>query len=374
MKKIAVVTGSRADYGLLFPVIKKISEDPGLSLLLMVTGSHLSGAHGMTIKEIAADGFRIASKVKLSLDDDSPESTALAVAQAVKGFAREYSRLKPDIIVVLGDRFEIFGAVAAAVPLSIPVAHLHGGEKTLGAFDEIFRNSITQMSDVHFPATRQYADRIISMGADPRRVFCVGSPAVDNILSATLKSRTGLFRDLGLDGAARVGIMTYHPVTMKKDGGLGDLDSLLRSISRLKDIFWVITMPNSDPGNSAIRQKIARYTGKYPRSAKAFDSLGRIGYLSLMKCAYVMAGNSSSALIEAASFGLPAVNIGDRQKGRIRGGNVIDVPKCTQAALNSAFKKALSRDFRNSAAKTVNPYGSGHSAAGIVKALKAYNG
>ncbi len=374
MKKIAVVTGSRADYGLLNPVIRKISEDPGLSLQLMVTGSHLSRTHGMTVKEIELDGFRIAAKVKLSLADDSPKATAFAVAEAVEGFAREYARLKPDIITVLGDRFEIFGAVAAAVPLSVPVAHLHGGERTLGAFDEMFRNAITQMSAIHFPATRQYAERVIRMGADPRAVFCTGSPAVDNILSARLIGKKELLAVLGLGGSAEIGIMTYHPVTMKKDSGIGELDRLLGSISSLKDIYWVITMPNSDPGNSAVRSRIARHVRENPRSAKAFDSLGRIKYLSLMKCASVMAGNSSSALIEAASFGLPAVNIGDRQKGRIRGANVVDVPSCSKAALKKAFDKALSGPFRRSAAKAANPYGDGHAACRIVKALKAFKG
>ncbi len=372
MKKIAVVTGSRADYGLLNPVIRKVSEDPGLSLQLMATGSHLSRLHGMTVKEIELDGFRIAAKVKLTLSDDSPEAAAFAVAEAVRGFAGEYRRLKPDIITVLGDRFEIFGAVAAAVPLSIPVAHLHGGERTLGAFDEIFRNAITQMSAIHFPATRQYAERVIRMGADPKTVFCTGSPAVDNILSARLKGREELLAGLGLGGTGEIGIMTYHPVTMKKDGGLADLDSLLGHISGLKDIYWVITMPNSDPGNAAIRRRIVRYLRGNPCSAKAFDSLGRINYLSLMKYARVMAGNSSSALIEAASFGLPAVNVGDRQKGRIRGANVVDVPSCSKAALNKAFGKALSVSFRRSASRADNPYGDGHAAGRIVKALKGF--
>lgn len=371
MRKIAVITGSRADYGLLNPVIRCMAKERSLKLQLVVTGSHLSAAHGMTVREIYGDGFKIAGKVRLNLSSDTGAGVSRAIGEAVTGFAREYLRLKPDIIVVLGDRFEIFAAAAAAVPLGIPVAHLHGGETTKGAFDDKFRHAITKISMFHFPAANEYARMIIRMGEDPGKVFCTGSPAVDNIMSERLISRRELLKGLGIPEEAVTGIMTYHPVTLRKDYGIGDVDTVIAAIKNIKGIFWVITMPNSDPGNAAIRAKMEKFARQNRGSAKAFDSLGRVKYLSLMACSSVMVGNSSSGIIEAPSFGLPAVNIGDRQQGRIRGANVIDVANCKRDGVENAVRKALSAAFRRRAAGSGNPYGDGHAARRIVKVLKS---
>lgn len=369
-RKIAVVTGSRADYGLLYWVIKSIYEDPGLRLQLIVTGMHLSAEFGFTVSEIEADGFPIAAKVKMLAPSDTEKEIAVSMGRGMMGFARAYSILRPDIIVVLGDRFEIHAAVSAALPFRIPVAHIHGGEATEGAFDEQLRHAITKMSHVHFAAAGKYKKRIIQMGEDPKRVFCFGAPGVDSIVKLNLLDRKRLSEELNIPRYGKIGIVTYHPVTLEKNTSAGQISELLRAIERIKGIFWVFTFPNADTGNRAIIKKITAFTSRHQEVSRLYFSLGPLKYLSLLKHSSVMVGNSSSGIIEAPSFKLPVVNIGDRQKGRTRAANVIDVKEYKMKNISGAIQKALSSKFVSSLRGLKNPYGIGSASEKIVDRLR----
>lgn len=368
-RRIAVVTGSRADYGLLYWIIKGIKENKRLELKLLVTGSHLMKRFGETARTIREDGFPVAAKVDISVASDNEVSVAGSIARGVSGFAKVYSKLRPDIIVVLGDRFEILASVTAALPFRIPVAHIHGGESTEGVMDEAIRHAITKMSHIHFASTREYADRIAQMGEDPKNVFSFGAPGLDNIKRLKPIGRERILSELGLPRDKKIGVVTYHPVTLEKDTAGAQISDLLKAISSFPDIFWVFTFPNMDTGASTIIRKIRSFVRSNPGRAKVFISLGQLRYLSLLKAASVMAGNSSSGLIEAPSFGLPVVNIGDRQRGRIRGSNVIDVAVCGKKGIVSAIKKALRPAFRGLARRSPNPYGHGDASAKIVAKL-----
>jgi UDP-hydrolysing UDP-N-acetyl-D-glucosamine 2-epimerase len=370
MRKIAVVTGSRAEYGLLYWIIKGIQDNPELELQLIVTGTHLANEFGFTIQEIHNDAFPIAEKVELLLSSDSPNSISASMGLGLIGFAKAYERLKPDIIVVLGDRFEIFSAVAAAIPFRIPVAHIHGGEITEGAMDDLFRHAITKMSHIHFPANTCYADRIIQMGEPPERIFCFGAPGLDNIKKLKLLNKKKLAAILGLPLEKSWGILTYHPVTLEKGTAQFQILEILEVLGEFKEIFWVITMPNADTESRIIISLIKEFAKENPRKSKLFTSLGTLNYLSLMKYLIVMVGNSSSGIIEAPSFQLPVVNIGSRQKGRIQAKNVVDVPVCKKNTIKAGIKKAISKGFRNSLEGNLNPYGEGDVSDKIVAVLK----
>ncbi|MBP6941874.1 MAG: UDP-N-acetylglucosamine 2-epimerase (hydrolyzing) [Syntrophorhabdaceae bacterium] len=369
-RKIAVVTGTRAEYGLLYWIIKGIHEDRGLELQLIATGMHLSAEFGNTVKEIEKDGFPIADRVEMLLSSDSGVSTAISMGVGITGFARAYERLSPDIILVLGDRFEIFSAVAAAVPLRIPVAHIHGGEATEGVMDEQFRHAITKMSSIHFPATKRYADRIIQMGERPDRVYCFGAPGMDNINRLNLLNRKEIIRELGLPEKGKTGVVTFHPEIVEDFHVESQVKELLRALLEARDIFWVITMSNADPGGRSIQTLLDKFVRENGSRAKMFPSLGQLRYLSLLKHADLMVGNSSSGIVEAPSFRLPVVNIGDRQGGRIRSGNIIDVPVCRKKDILKAIRKAIGDDFKRSLKGLKNPYGKGNASEKIVKALK----
>lgn len=370
MRKIAVVTGTRAEYGLLYWIIKGIHEDPELELQLLVTGMHLSPEFGLTVKEIEKDGFPIAERIEMLLSSDTETAIATSMGLGMIGFAKVYERMKPDILLVLGDRFEILSAVATVVPFRISVAHIHGGELTEGVIDELFRHAITKMSHFHFPATEEYRNRIIQMGEKPENVFCYGSPGLDNIYKLPLMDRIELFNELGITDNKKIGVVTYHPVTLGKDTSESQISELLWALKNFSDIYWIITFPNADTGGRVIIEIIKIFIRDNPERGKLFTSLGQIKYLSLLKHAVVMVGNSSSGLIEAPSFELSVVNIGDRQKGRIRAVNVIDVPVCEKNQIISAIKRGISTDFRNSLKGLKNPYGDGNASATIVEVLK----
>ncbi|MCL4456648.1 MAG: UDP-N-acetylglucosamine 2-epimerase [Nitrospirae bacterium] len=373
MRKIAVITGSRAEYGLLYWIIKDIHEDSDLDLQLIVTGMHLSPEFGLTVKEIEKDGFPIAERVEMLLSSDTEAAIATSMGLGMIGFAKAYEHLRPDILVALGDRFEILSAVSAAVPFSIPVAHIHGGESTEGAMDELFRHAITKMSHLHFPATEEYKKRIIQMGENPNNVFCFGAPGLDNIYKFQLTDREELLKELGISTDKKIGVVTFHPVTLEKDSNELQMPELLKAIGGINDIFWIFTMPNADTGGRAIGRMIKEFVERNPEDAKAFMSLGRLKYLSALKHAEIMVGNSSSGLIEAPSFELPVVNIGDRQKGRARGSNVIDVPECREESIRKGIEKALSSKFKQSLKGMKNPYGEGNASERIVEKLKTVN-
>ena len=370
MRKIAVVTGTRAEYGLLYWIIKGIHEDPELELQLIVTGMHLSPEFGLTVKEIEKDGFPIAERVEMLLSSDTETAIATSMGLGMIGFAKAYEHLRPDVLVVLGDRFEIHAAVSASIPFRIPVAHIHGGESTEGLIDEPIRHAITKMSHIHFAATDQYRKRIIQMGELPKNVFCFGAPGLDNIYRLKLLNIEKLSEELKIPRNVKIGIVTFHPVTLEKGSTRSQILELLEAIKEFEEIYWVFTLPNADTEGRSITEKINNFVSEFPEKGRVFISLGQLRYLSLLKNAVLMVGNSSSGLVEAPSVELPVVNIGDRQRGRVRGKNVIDVPECKKEPIINSIYKALSPDFRNSLKGMKNPYGEGNASEKIVKILK----
>ena len=369
-RKICVVTGTRAEYGHLYWVIKRIHDDPDLELQLLVTGMHLSHEFGLTVKEIEKDQFPISERVEMLLSSDTETAIAISMGVGMIGFAKAYEKLKPDVLMILGDRFELLSAVSAVIPFRIPVAHIAGGETTEGAIDEVIRHALTKMSRVHFTSTDKYSNRVIQMGERPENVFCFGAPGLDNVHNLKLMSRENLSENLGIPNDEKLGVVTYHPVTLEKDTADYQISELLKALEKRSDVYWIFTLPNADTGGRVIIDRIEEFVSAYPGKRKVFTSLGQLRYLSLAKHAELMAGNSSSGIIEAPSFGLPVVNIGDRQAGRIRAQNVIDVEEFREERILDALDKAVSTEFKCSLRGMINPYGEGNSSGKIVDVLK----
>lgn len=367
-RRICVVTGTRAEYGLLYWLMKDIQQDPDLELQLAVTGMHLSPEFGLTWKRIDEDGFNINEKVEMLLSSDTPTGIAKSTGLGLIGFADAFSRLKPDIVVLLGDRFEILSAAIAAHTARIPIAHIHGGETTEGAIDEAFRHALTKMSQLHFVAAEPYRKRVIQMGEDPARVFLTGSPGLDHLEQTPMLCREELEEELGLDLNPPVLLVTYHPVTLEKnpEAPFGELLHALRSFPGATVVF---TLPNADTGGRLLIELIHLHVSDHPGRCAAFASLGQQRYLSLLKICDAVIGNSSSGLSEAPSFGVPTVNIGNRQKGRLRASSVIDCPE-ERSAISDAISKALSPAFKGEALRTENPYGSEGASKKIKEILK----
>jgi GDP/UDP-N,N'-diacetylbacillosamine 2-epimerase (hydrolysing) len=367
--RIAVVTGTRAEYGLLRTLVSHLRAEPAFEVSLLVTGTHLSEHFGLTVREIEADGTPIAARIPLPLEDDSAAGVTRATATAMAGFADAFETLQPDLAVILGDRSEAFAAAAAALLARVPIAHLHGGELTEGAVDDALRHAITKMSWLHFTSTEEYRRRVIQLGEDPSRVFCVGALGVDNALSLPLMSRDKLEADLGPVFGPRTAVVTFHPVTLAADGSSGEFDELLAALEADSDLSVVMTRPNADAGNRAIFEAIDRFVERNPGRVHAFNSLGAVRYLSLLAQVDVCIGNSSSGIIEAAAVGTPAVDIGDRQRGRVRPASVIHAEPDT-ASIKQAIFLALSPEMRELAATRATPYGDGHAAERITAVLK----
>lgn len=350
MRKICVVTGTRAEYGILSRLLLKLKKTEGVELQIIATNMHLSETYGMTVKEIEADGFEISARIPLPLDDNSPKGTVKAMAAAMDGFADAYTSLSPDIILILGDRYEMLAAASAAIIFGIPVAHFHGGEITEGAYDDAIRHAITKLSTYHFTATEEYRNRVIQMGEEPNRVFNVGSLGVDNILrepcmnlndfNASLKELSADAPDFN-DGFI---LVTFHPVTRQPEEAEIQINALLEALYALKDRQILFTMPNSDTGGRIIGKIIQAWVAKNSTRSMCVTSLGRKRYYSALKHCVAVVGNSSSGLIEAPSFGIPTVNIGDRQCGRVQGNTVINCDP-NAASISSALHKALSPEF-----------------------------
>jgi UDP-hydrolysing UDP-N-acetyl-D-glucosamine 2-epimerase len=366
-RTIGVVTTGRADYGIYLPILRRIQKDPLLKLHLIVAGMHWLPRFGETVEEIRKDGFEIGSEVRFSLEDDSPKGIATAAGTAVAAFAKSYETLKPDLLLVLGDRFEMHAAVTAAIPFKIPVAHIHGGELTLGAIDNIFRHSITLSSHLHFVAADAYAKRVLQLGEEPWRVSVTGAPALDHLKEIKLRTRRELSEKLSLPLDQDPFLVTFHPVTLEYEKTEWQMGQLLESLSSF-DRPIVFTGANADTGNGIIWRMTGDFVKTHPQS-RLVSNLGVENYFSMMAISAVMIGNSSSGLIEAASFELPVVNIGTRQEGRIRAKNVIDVGYAVEEIKNG-IKKALSDDFHNSLKNVANPYGDGKAAEKIVSRLK----
>jgi UDP-hydrolysing UDP-N-acetyl-D-glucosamine 2-epimerase len=339
----------------------------GLKAELVVAGMHLSPEFGLTVRDIEADGFQIADRVEMLLSTDTPSAIAKSIGLGVISFAQVLSRLRFDILLLLGDRFEMFAAAVAALPLAVPIAHIAGGETTEGAIDEAIRHCLTKMSHLHFVSTKPYRDRVIQMGEEPWRVVVAGAPTLDNLHTMELLSSEELSRRIGFPLTPPPLLVTFHPVTLEFARTLDQLRELLAALGDAKTPI-VFTYPNADTLGREFISEIEMFKRSHDRVC-AVPNLGTCGYFSLMKYAAAMVGNSSSGIIEAASFELPVVDIGDRQKGRLCGQNVIHVP-CDRSAILQAIQRAVSPEFRSSLVKMVNPYGTGHAAEKIIQTLQ----
>ena len=364
-RKICVVTGSRAEYGLLSVVMRAIKDEPAFTLQVVATGMHLAQQFGLTWKEIEADGFGIDAKVDMQLTTDTSAGITRSLGLAVMGFADTFDRLQPDLVVLLGDRYEILAAAQAALIAKIPVAHIAGGDTTEGAFDEAIRHSITKMAHLHFVTNEPAARRVRQLGENPAHIHTVGSPGIDVIRKVTLLDRPSLERELGFRFLERNLLVTFHPVTLDERSSGDQFRDLLTAIDRLgAGVGAIFTMPNADPDGKAIIDMINGYVATRPR-AKAFASLGQVRYLSAVAQVDAVVGNSSSGLYEVPSFKKPTVNIGDRQKGRLQASSVIN---CRPDA--GDIERAIREAFVKDCSGAVNPYGNGDSAGRIVRELK----
>lgn len=368
-RKVCVVTGSRADYGLLYWLLRELDSAPDLDLQLIITGAHLEEAFGRTVQIIKADGFPIAGLVDTSLAGDDSVAVAQSMGTCLSGIAAELQRLGPDVMVVTGDRFEMLAAATAALVGRIPLAHIHGGETTEGAFDEAIRHSLTKMSHLHFVAAEPYRDRVVQMGENPNRVFNVGAPGLDNIKKLNLLNREQLSEVLDFDIHGSLFLATYHPETLSDRSQLELVGEFLSAIEAFPQSKVVITGVNSDPGNRAISQAIHEFSGTRSDKILVTNNLGQVNYLSAMQAADVVIGNSSSGIFEAPALKKPSVNIGDRQKGRLRATSVIDC-RNEHDDIVDAITKALSADFKKIAAKTSSLFGDGGSSTKIYKCLR----
>jgi UDP-N-acetylglucosamine 2-epimerase (non-hydrolysing)/GDP/UDP-N,N'-diacetylbacillosamine 2-epimerase (hydrolysing) len=370
MRKILVVTGTRAEYGLLKWLIREIADDPGLVLQVAATGMHLSPEFGLTYREIEADGFMVDEKVECLLSSDTETGISKAMGLAMIGFADALTRLAPDVMVVLGDRFEILSAVVAAMNARIPVAHIHGGEATEGLVDEAIRHAVTKMAHFHFTAAEPYRRRVIQLGEDPKRVFNVGAPGLDAIRNVTLLDRRELAASLEATIGAPLFVVTYHPVTLEEQGPEVAMKALFAALDTFPDATILFTMPNADAAGRTIGSMIRAYASERRDRVVARTSLGQQRYFSALALADAVVGNSSSGIIEAPAFGVPTVNIGDRQRGRLRAASVIDC-EATDERIAAAIAKALTPEMRAVAARKVSPYGHGETAVRIKETLKA---
>lgn len=372
-RKICVVTGTRAEYGLMSRLIRKINDSDKTQLQLIATNMHLSPRYGNTYLEILADGIKIDKYVPM-IDEEAPDnanSTLKSMAKAIAGFADAYEELSPDLLLVLGDRYEILAAATAALIERIPIAHLHGGEITEGAYDDAIRHSITKMSHLHFPSTEVYRRRIIQMGEQPDRVFNVGALGVENIKKLPLMSKDEIEKDIDFKLNDKTILVTFHPVTLGNHTAEQDIKEFLDALEYRDDLRVVFTMPNSDTGGKDISNAICDFVSKHQDRARAYKSLGVKRYLSVMRQVSAVVGNSSSGLLEVPSFGIPTLNIGDRQKGRIAAESVWNC-ETDKLSVLSGLEKVLSPEFRAFAKMVNNPYEKANSAEEIFKVISSY--
>lgn len=370
-RKICVVTGTRAEYGLLYWLMKEISNDSELQLQIIATGMHLSPEFGLTYKIIEQDGFKIDEKVEMLLSSDTPVGIAKSIGLGVIGFADALERLKPDIVVLLGDRYEVLAAAQAALVARIPVAHIHGGELTEGLIDEAIRHSVTKMAQLHFVAAEPYRRRVIQLGELPDKVFNFGAPGLDYIVNTKLLSKIDLETQLNFRFDEINFLVTYHPVTLRKDTKTA-IQELLLALDQFPEAKIIFTKANSDTNGRIINEAIQRYIDLNPKRAALYASLGQLRYLSCLQYVDAVIGNSSSGIIEVPMFKKPTVNIGDRQKGRLRGSTVIDC-KENQKSISTSIKKAISQEFKILASNSNNIYGNenGHASKKIKAKLKS---
>lgn len=367
MRTIMAVTVGPSDWGIFRPVLQHIRNDPQLELRLVAGGAHLSDAEGDTLGAIRRDGFEIDDTVDMLLKSDSSLSTTKGMGLGMIGFAEVFERQRPDILLVLGDRFEMTVAALAAVPFGIPIAHIHGGEVTFGAIDDAFRHTITKCSHLHFASTQQHADRIIQLGEEPWRVHVSGAPSMDNLRLISLLSRQELAESLQMDLSEDPLLVTFHPVTLQQDETSEQIQEFVAALAGLR-VPMVITRPNADPRHRFITDCLEAFASSR-ENVRLMGSLGTQRYFSLMTYGCAMVGNSSSGIIEAGFFGLPVVNVGLRQAGRPRSQNVVDVP-CRRQAIRDGISQACSSAFRDLAKQTKSIYGDGTASEKITTHLR----
>jgi len=368
-RTICVVTGTRAEYGLLFWILKGIQASIDLELKIIATGMHLSPEFGLTYEQIESDGFLIDRKVEMLLSSDTSTAIIKSIGLGMIGFADAYKELEPDLLLVLGDRFEIFSAVSAAMIAQIPVAHLHGGETTEGAFDEAFRHSITKMSHIHFTSTEEYRNRVVQLGEQPKHVFNVGAVGIDSIKRLKLLSKKELEEAIDFKLGKQNLLVTFHPVTLEKTTAESQFKNILRALDELEETHLIFTKSNADTDGRIINRMIDEYVSIRQEKAVVHTSLGQLRYLSTIQYMDGVVGNSSSGIIEVPSFKVGTVNIGDRQLGRIKVASIIDC-KPSYEGVQSALSKLFSGDFKKQIKSTVSPYGDGGVSEKIIQHIQ----
>lgn len=369
-KTISILTATRAEYGLLKPIIKKLSLVEEFDVRVVVTGAHLSPEFGLTYKEIEEDGIIIDEKIEILLSADSPSAISKSMGLALISFADYFRKLKPDMLLVLGDRYETLAVVIAAMNERIPIAHLYGGEITEGAIDESIRHAITKLSYLHFTSTEEYRSRVIQLGEEPERVFCVGAMGIENIFNEELMSKSELEDSINFKLDKPYAVITFHPVTLDNNKSKEQVQALLDACQKYKNMKFLFTKANADADGRIINQMIDEFVAKND-NAIAFTSLGTTKYLSTLKYGTMVIGNSSSGLIEAPSFGIPTINIGDRQRGRIQADSVINC-RPLQEDIEQAIDYALSKKGQEISKRAVNPYGDGNTSDKIIRVIKDY--
>ncbi len=368
-KKVAVFTGTRAEYGLLFWLLKDIQNDPSLTLQLIVSGMHLSPEFGNTFKQIEKDGFHIDEKIEILLSSDSAVGTAKSIGLGVLGFSDALSRLNPDVLIILGDRFEALAAAQTAMILRIPIIHLHGGEITQGAYDDAIRHAITKLSYLHGTSTEEYRNRVIQLGESPDRVKNIGAIGLEHLNRASFMTVSELGKSLDFELTGPYFVVTYHPVTLGDEPPEESFQSLLDALDEYPDYQVILTYPNADDGGRRIIPMLEAYAVNQPKRVLAIPSLGQVRYLSSVKHAAAVIGNSSSGIIEVPAFDVPTVNIGVRQKGRLAAKSVLNA-SATKESINNAINLAVNRKYKAEGEAIVNPYGQGDSSKQIIDMIK----
>jgi UDP-hydrolysing UDP-N-acetyl-D-glucosamine 2-epimerase len=367
--KICIATGTRAEYGLLKPLIEKISADDEFTLQLLVTGAHLSPEFGLTYRQIESDGYRIDVKVEMLLSSDTAEGITKSMGLGMIGYADAFKQLSPDLLVILGDRYEMLAVASTALIFRIPVAHIHGGELTEGAYDDAIRHAITKMSALHFTSTEAYRQRVIQLGEQPERVYNVGAIGLDNIRSLQLLSKSELEKELHITFNRFNYLVGFHPETLSHQSVEVQFNELLQAIDMQTDSFFIFTKANADTNGRIINQMMETYANKHPEKSVLFTSLGTLRYLSVMTQVTAVLGNSSSGIVEAPSIPTATINIGDRQKGRIQAESIINC-NANKEEIVSAFQKVKSEEFRKKIKNVINPYGNGTASHQIMKIFK----
>lgn len=370
MRKVTVLTATRAEYGLLKPLLERLNGDTSIELSIVVTGAHLSPEFGLTYQEIENDGYTIDKKIEILVSADTPSSISKSMGLAMIGFADYFSDEKPNLLVVLGDRYETLAVAISAMNERIPIAHLYGGETTEGAIDESIRHAITKLSYLHFTSTEESRSRVIQLGEQPDRVFSVGAMGIENVLQEKLMNKTELEAAIDFKLDKPYVMVTFHPVTLEDNNTAEQFQALLETCKKHKNLKFIFTKANSDANGRIINQMIDIFV-KGNDHAVAFTSLGITRYLSALRYCTLVIGNSSSGLLEAPSFGIPTINIGDRQKGRLQAESVINCEP-TKEGIGQAIVLALTEEFKNKAAKTVNPYGDGNTSDKIIATIEDF--